>query len=149
MIKRTQLRRSVYHILGEKQGDNEEEEKSSDPSLQRDAHLRDYNDDIFDDDDFYHQVTICTHHWFKEHIVLLLNCCCCYFILVWDRWDFVGLSYLSYMGQKKCYTVGIHRVLLHVEWDRGTKGFIGKLRCVQFLINFLSSPLFCMTLCSY
>ena len=54
LVKRTQLKRSVYHILGEKE--EKKEEDGSDPSLQRDAHLHDYNEDIFDDDDFYHQV---------------------------------------------------------------------------------------------
>ena len=50
-MKRTQLRRSVYHILGEKVVKGDE-----DTSSQRDAHLHNYNVDVFDDDDFYHQV---------------------------------------------------------------------------------------------
>ena len=53
--KRTQLRRSVYRILGEGQEEREGAGEESEAG-ERDSHLRDYNDDIFDDDDFYHQV---------------------------------------------------------------------------------------------
>lgn len=49
LVKRSQLKRSQYKILGKPQG-------SCDAS--HDAHLRDYDEEIFDDSDFYHQVNI-------------------------------------------------------------------------------------------
>lgn len=70
MVKRTQLKRSVYRVLGTSDeaaaaGDIENgngthggtengvcEEKS-----EQDKHLHDYDPEIFDDDDFYHQVS--------------------------------------------------------------------------------------------
>ena len=57
--RRTQLRRSVYHILGEGEEEDIEgaEGNSTQESSGRDSHLRNYNEDIFDDDDFYHQVS--------------------------------------------------------------------------------------------
>lgn len=54
--KRTQLKRSVYRVLGEADGDEEKETGGDQSDQERDAHLKDYNEDIFDDDDFYHQV---------------------------------------------------------------------------------------------
>lgn len=45
-MKRTQLKRSVYHILG-----REEEEEES-----HDSHLKSHDQEIYDEDDFYHQV---------------------------------------------------------------------------------------------
>ena len=49
LVKRSQLKRSQYNILGKPQA-------SCDTS--HDAHLRDYEEEIFDDGDFYHQVVI-------------------------------------------------------------------------------------------
>lgn len=55
MIKRTQLKRSVYHILGkETEGSLIEEGDQS----THDMHLKDYDEEIYDDDDFYHQVGV-------------------------------------------------------------------------------------------
>ena len=55
LIKRTQLRRSVYHILGkETEGSSIEEGDQS----THDMHLKDYDKEIYDDDDFYHQVRV-------------------------------------------------------------------------------------------
>lgn len=51
LIKRTQLKRSAYRVLG-KTEDNENRESLED----HDAHLKDYDTEIFDDDDFYHQL---------------------------------------------------------------------------------------------
>ena len=60
MRKRTQLKRSVYRVLGEpEEEDPKPEGDSADQSElepERDSHLKDYNENIFDDDDFYHQV---------------------------------------------------------------------------------------------
>ena len=47
LVKRSQLKRSQYKVLGKPQA-------SCDVS--HDAHLRDYDEEIFDDGDFYHQV---------------------------------------------------------------------------------------------
>lgn len=52
--KRTQLKRSVYRVLGEPEVTEEQGDDQSHP--ERDSHLKDYNENIFDDDDFYHQV---------------------------------------------------------------------------------------------
>ena len=54
--KRTQLKRSVYRILGEEEEGEEPERKTDRSEHERDSHLKDYNEHIFDDDDFYHQV---------------------------------------------------------------------------------------------
>ena len=76
--KRTQLKRSVYKILGELE-DDEEEEKEADrrndqlPS-ERDSHLKDHNENIFDDDDFYHQVSLKYMTWACDYHVT----CSCY-----------------------------------------------------------------------
>ena len=58
LLKRTQLKRSVYRVLGSERGETvegagEEMDQSED---RRDLHLKDYDEEIFDDDDFYHQV---------------------------------------------------------------------------------------------
>ena len=55
MIKRTQLRRSVYHILG-KETEGSSTEEGDQPT--HDMHLKDYDEEIYDDDDFYHQVGV-------------------------------------------------------------------------------------------
>ena len=49
-MKRTQLKRSVYHVLG-KEGDDVGEEVS------HDSHLKSHDEEIYDEDDFYHQVS--------------------------------------------------------------------------------------------
>ena len=58
--KRTQLKRSVYRILGQPEDDgaqdNDDSRGRSHSEPERDSHLKDYNENIFDDDDFYHQV---------------------------------------------------------------------------------------------
>lgn len=67
LVKRTQLKRSVYRILGTSEEDgaansNGASESSSTKEEERngqaDTHLQDYDPEIFDDDDFYHQVSI-------------------------------------------------------------------------------------------
>lgn len=65
--KRTQLKRSVYRILGDlEDGEGEGEEPAqlgTDQSQSgRDSHLKNYNEHIFDDDDFYHQVGVALDH---------------------------------------------------------------------------------------
>ena len=60
--RRTQLKRSVYRVLG-RPDDEVETAKGTDQSdPERDAHLKDYDENIFDDDDFYHQVSW-GRHW--------------------------------------------------------------------------------------
>ena len=60
LVKRTQLKRSVYRVLGthdqtrKASGEDEGEEESEG----QDKHLHDYNQEIFDDNDFYHQVIL-------------------------------------------------------------------------------------------
>lgn len=60
LIKRTQLKRSVYKVLGktavdDKQGVTSEETISEGNPMNQD-HLKDYDPEIFDDNDFYHQL---------------------------------------------------------------------------------------------
>lgn len=59
LLRRTQTRRSEYHILGKTETPTapmqqvvEEEQQQ----LKANAHLKDLDEDIFDDDDFYHQL---------------------------------------------------------------------------------------------
>ena len=56
LVKRTQLKRLVYKVLGKCEEEKEEEKKHVEGSGHRNAHLKEYSDEIFDDDDFYHQV---------------------------------------------------------------------------------------------
>ncbi|XP_002158078.3 protein AATF isoform X1 [Hydra vulgaris] len=49
LVKRTQLKRTPYRILGE----NETADSSAPVP---DSHLKDYNEQIFDDNDFYHEM---------------------------------------------------------------------------------------------
>ena len=67
LIKRTQLKRFASTVLGKRQrlekgvpSDGEEEESPDGtlgrPHKERDAHLRDCDEEIFDDEDFYHRV---------------------------------------------------------------------------------------------
>ena len=51
LVKRTQLKRSVYRVLGKEERTEEEEES-------HDSHLRSHDQEIYDEDDFYHQVYI-------------------------------------------------------------------------------------------
>lgn len=59
LIKRTQLKRSAYKILGKF---SEESEKAEEGNVENEedfnTHLKDYDTEIFDDDDFYHQVSL-------------------------------------------------------------------------------------------
>ena len=65
LVKRTQLKRSVYRILGTSEdgaanghGASESSSaKEEEGSGEADTHLQEYNPEIFDDDDFYHQVS--------------------------------------------------------------------------------------------
>eukprot|EP00731_Ephydatia_muelleri_P025280 Em0017g363a len=72
LVKRTQLKRFTSSVLGKRQrveGTGEEvgdapkkmpdgayDDLSGDPSGERDAHLRDCDEEIFDDEDFYHRL---------------------------------------------------------------------------------------------
>ena len=61
LLRRTQLKRSVYHVLGtcEPCDDGEEAgDEMGQSEKSRDAHLKDYDEEIFDDDDLYHQVQL-------------------------------------------------------------------------------------------
>ncbi|XP_078662725.1 protein AATF-like [Branchiostoma floridae x Branchiostoma belcheri] len=52
LVKRTQLKRSSYKVLG--RGADKAEEQELPAKL--DPHLKEYDEEIFDDDDFYHQL---------------------------------------------------------------------------------------------
>ncbi|XP_068758251.1 protein AATF-like isoform X2 [Montipora capricornis] len=54
LIKRTQMKRSSYRVLGKSEEDEKQKVLSSEE--QADMHLRDFDPEIFDDDDFYHQL---------------------------------------------------------------------------------------------
>ncbi|XP_033103060.1 protein AATF-like [Anneissia japonica] len=59
LLKRTQLKRSVYNVVGKQEHveDTEEDESNGDvPVVKQNQHLKDYDPEIFDDDDFYHQL---------------------------------------------------------------------------------------------
>ena len=51
-MKRSQLKRSVYRVLGKK----EELEEKEGEEASHDSHLRSHDEEIYDEDDFYHQV---------------------------------------------------------------------------------------------
>ncbi|KAG0243960.1 hypothetical protein BGW41_000793 [Actinomortierella wolfii] len=60
LLKRTQLKRSEYHILGKPP---KEDDENDDPSVEKtpdtgrlDAHLSNHDEEIFDDTDFYQQL---------------------------------------------------------------------------------------------
>nr|CAB3219605.1 protein AATF [Phallusia mammillata] len=53
LIQRTQLKRSQYRVLGSLSQTNKEE---TDAEASHDAHLKQFNEEIFDDDDFYQQL---------------------------------------------------------------------------------------------
>ena len=54
LIKRTQLKRSVFEICGKTDTENDEGKKSLEDM--KDRHLKDYDEEIFDDQDFYNQL---------------------------------------------------------------------------------------------
>ena len=58
LLRRTQLKRTSFNVLGKpsnvQEGVTSGNEDSTVP--QPNAHLRDYDEEIFDDSDFYHQV---------------------------------------------------------------------------------------------
>ncbi|XP_072015178.1 protein AATF-like [Amphiura filiformis] len=59
LIKRTQLKRTAYKVLGKAEADDkqgEDAEKEEESMTSHNAHLKDYDPEIFDDDDFYHQL---------------------------------------------------------------------------------------------
>ncbi|XP_031560566.1 protein AATF-like [Actinia tenebrosa] len=53
LIRRTQLKRSSYRVLGKTDKDAS---TGTETEEQANAHLKDYDSEIFDDDDFYHQL---------------------------------------------------------------------------------------------
>ena len=52
-MKRSQLKRSIYRVLGKREEAHEEEEEE--PGS-HDSHLSSHDQEIYDEDDFYHQV---------------------------------------------------------------------------------------------
>ncbi|KAF9433880.1 hypothetical protein BGZ76_008862 [Entomortierella beljakovae] len=61
LLKRTQLKRSEYHILGTEPEEKEEEDENDTTektpvSSKLDAHLSNHDEEIFDDTDFYQQL---------------------------------------------------------------------------------------------
>ncbi|XP_076320482.1 protein AATF-like isoform X2 [Tachypleus tridentatus] len=58
LIKRTQLKRSVYKVLGKPEVEvSKEVEVSEQENLpKQEEHLKEYDSEIYDDDDFYHQL---------------------------------------------------------------------------------------------
>ncbi|KAF9195883.1 hypothetical protein BGZ50_003144 [Haplosporangium sp. Z 11] len=60
LLKRTQLKRSEYHILGtapEVKEDDEDDKTEKTPEVSKlDAHLSNHDEEIFDDGDFYQQL---------------------------------------------------------------------------------------------
>ena len=61
LVRRTQLKRTSYKVLGKPSNVPEgvtsgNEDSVLPPPPEPNAHLRDYDEEIFDDSDFYHQV---------------------------------------------------------------------------------------------
>lgn len=60
LIRRTQLQRNDYKILGKKEQDEEDEKEAALPEEEggrkADRHLMTYDEEIFDDNDFYQQL---------------------------------------------------------------------------------------------
>ncbi|XP_013414471.1 protein AATF [Lingula anatina] len=54
LLRRTQLKRSSYRVLGKEKEDEDRTEAHE--QLPNRDHLKDYDEEIFDDDDFYHQL---------------------------------------------------------------------------------------------
>ncbi|XP_035663737.1 protein AATF-like [Branchiostoma floridae] len=54
LVKRTQLKRSSYKVLG--RGADKVKAEEQDLPAKFDPHLKEYDEEIFDDDDFYHQL---------------------------------------------------------------------------------------------
>lgn len=53
LIKRTQLKRSIYDICGKEEGALDQVKSAEEL---KDRHLKDYDEEIFDDQDFYNQL---------------------------------------------------------------------------------------------
>ena len=61
LVRRTQLKRTSYKVLGKPSNvpggvTSGNEDSVLPPPPEPNAHLRDYDEEIFDDSDFYHQV---------------------------------------------------------------------------------------------
>ena len=58
LVKRTQLKRSNFTVLGKTSNAHDGVTSGNEDSAMPcpNAHLRDYDEEIFDDGDFYHQV---------------------------------------------------------------------------------------------
>nr|XP_020465580.1 protein AATF [Monopterus albus] len=58
LVRRTQIRRSEYRVLGKKETSETITNEGGDVEqpLKANMHLKDLDEDIFDDDDFYHQL---------------------------------------------------------------------------------------------
>ena len=65
LVKRTQLKRSVYRVLGKKEGEDVGE-------VSHDSHLKSHDEEIYDEDDFYHQVNYIIMYLFLKVDCLLL-----------------------------------------------------------------------------
>ena len=64
LVRRTQLKRTSYKVLGKPSNvpggvTSGNEDSVLSPPPEPNAHLRDYDEEIFDDSDFYHQVRGC------------------------------------------------------------------------------------------
>ena len=59
LVKRTQLKRSVYRVLGKEEGNVGEE-------VSHDSHLKSHDEEIYDEDDFYHQVSYALSHFSSQ-----------------------------------------------------------------------------------
>ena len=57
LVRRTQLRRSHYKVLGKYDTEKHKEEEHKDEANDKNK-SKDYSEEIFDDDDFYHQVSV-------------------------------------------------------------------------------------------
>lgn len=55
LLKRTQLKRTLYRILGKPDVSESQTENNEEPVSKQDMLLKDYDPEIFDDDDFYRQ----------------------------------------------------------------------------------------------
>ena len=55
LLKRTQLKRSEYEIIGD-QTKQEKQPESEDRGSLRDKHLHNYDEEIYDDTDFYERL---------------------------------------------------------------------------------------------
>ena len=55
LVKRTQLKRSEYHIIGESKKNEAKPVETEEAGL-RDKHLHNYDEQIYDDTDFYERL---------------------------------------------------------------------------------------------